>query len=118
VRHAQYRRELADALAVFHPFEERADPSATKPTVTVQWVGTAKSRDAGWVHSYDVEIAVGEHGPTLDELVASVAEIVDTWQPNTSRARPSPPSLRPVTVLDGDINYPAIVVSTSVTEPA
>jgi hypothetical protein len=120
VRHAQYRQELADLLGGLAGTvaQERADASATKPTLTVQWTGSTRDRDDGWHHAYDVEIAVGPLGRDLDELVAAVATRVADWKPNTSRARAAAPSVNPVTVLDGDINYPAVIVHTTVTEPA
>jgi hypothetical protein len=123
VRHAQYRQELADQV---HNYAgpvvalERSDASPTLPALTVRWTGSRLSRTAigGWTHSYDVEIRVGERGVELDGLVAAVSNAVADWQPFTSRATASPPDVKPVQVFDGDINYPAVLVSTVVTEPS
>ena len=124
MRHAQYRQELADAVhaATGLPVAaERSDPATTLPALAVQWTGSRLSRTAtagGWLHSYDVEIRVGAHGVELDGLVATVGEAVAAWKPNTSQAAPSPPDIKPVQVIDGDISYPAVLVSTVVTEPS
>lgn len=123
MRHAQYRQELADAVAVAtgQPSRlERSDQSSTPPAIAVQWTGSQLSRSivGGWVHSYDVEIRIGEQGPALDTLVAVVATAVAGFDPNTSNATASPPVVRPVQVLDAEISYPAVLVSTTVTEPS
>lgn len=122
MRHAQYRQELADTVhaATSLPVAlERSDPSATLPALAVQWTESTLSRTAGaWIHDYDVEIRVGERGVELDALVALVALAVAGFEPNTSHATATAPAVRPVTVLDGEIQYPAVLVSTVVTEPS
>lgn len=120
MRHAQYRLELADAVHTVagRPVAlERADPADALPAITVQWSGTTLSRRDGWAHDYDIEIKIGERGPDLDVLVAAIAETVAAWKPNTSAVSASAPTVRPVLVIDGDVNYPAVLVSTTVTEP-
>ena len=123
MRHAQYRRELADTVRAATKVAtniERPDVAPALPALAVTWTGSEMSRGAagGWVHSFDVEIRVGETGPALDELVAIVADTVAAWQPNTSHASAGPPTVNPVRVIDGEISYPAVLVSTAVTEPS
>lgn len=121
MRHAQYRQELADQIGAATGLTvalERSDPSAVLPAVAVQWSGSNLTRSSGWVHNYDVEIRIGERGPALDTLVQLTATAVAAFAPNTSHATASPPTLRPVQVFDGDIQYPAVLVSTTVTEPS
>lgn len=122
MRHAQYRQELADTVhaATGLPVAlERTDPKATLPAIAVQWTGSRLSRGAigGWTHSYDVEIRVGERNLELDTLIQQVADAVSGFKPNTSNAGASPPDVKPVQVFDGEIQYPAVLVSTVVTEP-
>lgn len=121
MRHAQYRQELADTVhaATGKPVAlERSEKSTTLPALAVQWTGTKLDRSAGWKHSYDVEIRVGERRLEHDQIVQQVACAVAAFQPNTSSASASPPDVRPVQVFDGEIQYPAVLVSTVVTEPS
>lgn len=121
MRHAQYRRELADAVqavTVRPVAEERRAASATFPALTVTWVSSTLERATGWSHTYTVEIAAAEHGPELDTLVALIAVACADWRSNTSAARPSPPRVAIYDVVDGDVTYPAVTVTTTVTEPS
>jgi hypothetical protein len=123
VRHAQYRQELADTVqaATTRPVAlERSEHSAALPALAVRWTGSQLSRrePGGWTHSYEVEIRVGERGVELDELVKLVADAVAAFQPNTSNVTAGPPAARPVQVFDGEIQYPAVLVDTVVTEPS
>lgn len=121
VRHAQYRQELADTLqaATVRPVAvERRDPSATKPAITVFWTGSTVTRAVGWTHGFAAEIVAAEPGPYLDDLVATVAETVRVWQPNTSRVTASAPTVTVGETVDADVSYPTVIVSTTVTEPA
>jgi hypothetical protein len=123
VRHAQYRQELADWIntASGLPVQlERPEVAGTLPALAVTWTGSQLSRGqvGGWLHSYDVELRAAERGPVTDSLVAVIADAVADWSPNTSHATAGPPTLRPVQVIDGEISYPAVLVSTVVTEPA
>jgi hypothetical protein len=122
VRHAQYRQELADAVqaATGIPVTVDGPDDSTLPSIGVRWTLSQLSRGqaGGWNHAYEVEIRVGERNVDLDRLVATVSTAVAGWQPNTSNATASPPVVRPVQVIDGDISYPAVLASTTVTEPA
>jgi hypothetical protein len=121
VRHAQYLDELADAIRPYRGplplFVRRRDAQASVPSILVGWTGSRLDRSSGWRHTYRVEILAGAIDVAFDKIVAEISDAVADWKPNTSAARPEPPSATWSTSITGEATYPTVVIDTAVLEP-